>query len=537
VLTANRNFLESMGYTLEEIVGRPHRMFCTPEYAASEADKKFWEELGRGKFEAGEYKRLAKHEREVWLRATYNPIVGLDGKPFKVVQYALDVTDAKQHTIEYEGRANAIDRAQAVIEFDLNGTVLTANQNFLKLLGYSLDEVKGKHHRMFVDPEYAKTELYLTFWEKLSRGEHESGEYKRIGKGGREVYIRATYNPIFDLDGKPSKIVKFALDVTDSKLAAAESEGRVTAIDRAQAVIEFDLEGTVLTANENFLRTMGYSAREIAGQHHSMFCTPDYVLSLEYRDFWLRLRKGEYLNGRFHRIGKYGRDVWLQASYNPIFNLRGEPVRVIKYAQDVTDQVELELRLASKTVAMTESIATLAASTDAIVGSARQANVLADATQTNASLGVEELRKSIEAVDLIERSSDQIAAIVKVIGEIASQTNLLAFNASIEAARAGEHGVGFSVVAGAVRKLAERSSEAARDIDRLISESANRISQGSQVSLRAQAAFSDILKSVASTAESIGSISVSAEHQQQISRQVSALIAELTGPGKVAVSA
>jgi methyl-accepting chemotaxis protein len=528
ILTANRNFLEKMGYSnLDELRGRHHRLFVDPEYAVTEEYKQFWQRLGRGEYEAGEYQRLGKGGREVWLRATYNPIFDLEGKPYKVVKYALDVTEAKTRNVEYEGKVAALDRAQAVIELDLKGTVIDANRNFLDLTGYSRDEVRGRHHRMFVDPEYAASEQYAAFWERLARGEFEAGEYKRLGKDGREVWLRATYNPILGLDGKPYKVVKFAQDVTASKLRNAEFEGKVNAINRGQAVIEFDLQGNILTANESFLRTMGYSLREVVSQHHSMFCTQEYITSPEYRDFWLRLSKGEYLSGRFHRVGKYGRDVHLQATYNPIFNLKGEPTKVVKYATDITDQVRLELRLSTKTRDMTEAVNALSQSIDEIVGNAGQASGLADETQTNAERGFEELRKSIEAIEEMEKSSDQIAAIVQVIGEIASQTNLLAFNASIEAARAGEHGVGFSVVAGEVRKLAERSSESAREISKLIHEAANRINLGAQVSHRAQDAFGEILKSVGKTAESIRLIVTSTQSQQESSRTVNTLISDL----------
>ncbi|WP_307831063.1 methyl-accepting chemotaxis protein [Nucisporomicrobium flavum] len=253
------------------------------------------------------------------------------------------------------------------------------------------------------------------------------------------------------------------------------------------------------------------------------------MISAEYRDFWLRLRKGEYLSGRFHRVGKFGRDVWIQATYNPIFDMQGRPFKVVKYAHDITDQVQLEQLLSAKTREMSRSINELTGSIDEIVVSAQQASRLAGETQQNAQEGYEELRKSIEAIDLIEKSSDQIAAIVNVIGEIASQTNLLAFNASIEAARAGEHGVGFSVVAGEVRKLAERSSDAAREITTLIHESAQRVGQGSAVSHRAQDAFGQILRSVASTTESIKRIADSTQLQQDASRSVNGLINDLIG--------
>ena len=529
ILDANDNFLAVVGYKLEEVRGQHHRIFMEPVTARSPEYQRFWERLSRGEYESGEYKRLGKDGKEVWLLASYNPIFDLDGRPVKIVKYATEVTEGKLRNAEYEGKVEAISRAQAVVEFDLQGRILTANRNFLETVGYSLEEVRGQHHRMFVSKEDAAGAAYGNFWEKLGRGEFDAGVYKRVAKDGREVWLRATYNPIFDLDGRPYKVVKYATDITAAKLSNAEYEGKDHAINRAQAVIEFDLEGTIMMANENFQRTLGYSARELVGQHHSMLCTPDYVTSAEYRDFWLRLRKGEYLAGRFHRVGKFGRDVWIQATYNPIFDMQGRPYKVVKYAHDITDQVQLEQLLSMKTREMSRSINELTGSIDEIVVSAQLASRLAGETQHNAQEGYEELRKSIEAIDLIEKSSDKIAAIVNVIGEIASQTNLLAFNASIEAARAGEHGVGFSVVAGEVRKLAERSSDAAREITTLIHESAQRVGQGSTVSHRAQDAFGQILKSVASTTESIKRIADSTQLQQDASRSVNQLINDLIG--------
>lgn len=284
---------------------------------------------------------------------------------------------------------------------------------------------------------------------------------------------------------------------------------------RAQAVIEFDLEGNILDANDNFLRTIGYSMRELKGQHHSMLCTPEYIVSAEYRDFWLKLRNGEFRSGRFHRVGKYGRDVWIQASYNPILDLAGNPARVIKYAYDITEQVQMEERLQAKSEQMSVAVGRLTTSIDEIADSSQQAAVLSELTQENAENGTAALRESIEAITRIQRSSVEIGEIVEAIGEIANQTNLLAFNASIEAARAGEHGVGFSVVAGEVRKLAERSSQAAREISKLIEESTLRVNQGAEVSRRADEAFGKIVESVGRSSASIQRIAVSTETQQE----------------------
>jgi len=234
----------------------------------------------------------------------------------------------------------ALDRVQAMIEFDLDGTVLSANENFLSIFDYKPEEVIGKHHRMFCDPDYAESTEYSEFWAKLRRGEHHAAEFKRLSKNGREIWLQASYNPVFDQDGKLVRVVKFATDVTDSKLRLAEFEGKMRAIDRAQAVIEFELDGTVITANENFLRIFGYTLEEVVGQHHRMFCDPGYAESPEYAQFWQQLGRGEYDADEFKRLTKDGAEVWLQASYNPIFDMEGRPLKVVKFASDISLEVQ-----------------------------------------------------------------------------------------------------------------------------------------------------------------------------------------------------
>ncbi len=527
VLNANANFLSLMGYTAAEVVGKHHRVFVDTETSESREYADFWEALRAGSFESGEYKRLAKGAREVWLQATYNPILDTDGNPFKVVKFASDVTATKLRNAEIAGRMAAVDRAQATIEFDLDGVIVAANSNFLSLMGYNAAEVVGKHHRMFVEPTHVVSQEYADFWDGLREGTFASGEYKRLAKGGREVWIQATYNPILDTDGNPFKVVKFASDVTATKLRNAEIAGRVEAIGRAQAVIEFDLDGIVLAANDNFLRAMGFQMREIIGRHHSDFCTEEYTRGEEYRDFWLRLSKGELISGRYHRVGKYNRDVYLQATYNPILDLSGNPTKVVKYAYDVTAQVQREQRIATDTKKMTGLVSDLSGSIGQIASSSSTATDLAAETHTDAEGGVLALRASLEAIALIQKSSHSISEIVRVMGEIANQTNLLAFNASIEAARAGEHGVGFSIVAGEVRKLAERSFEAAQQIGALIDESAERVEQGSEVSKRAEGAFERIVAGVERTSEAIATIVALTREQQDASEEVSALVTAL----------
>ncbi|MCD7058734.1 methyl-accepting chemotaxis protein [Pelagibacterium xiamenense] len=240
------------------------------------------------------------------------------------------------------GKIDAIMRSQAVIEFALDGTILTANDNFLKIVGYSLDEIAGQHHRMFADPAYSQSAEYAAFWTRLGAGEFESGEFRRIGKHGREIWLQASYNPIFDTSGRPVKVIKLASEITAQKNAAADHAGQVAAISRAQAVIEFEPDGTILGANENFLTTVGYTLEEIKGRHHGMFVEEGYKKSAEYARFWERLRAGEFDAAEFRRFGKGGKEIWIMASYNPVFDAAGRVRKVIKFATDITERKRAE---------------------------------------------------------------------------------------------------------------------------------------------------------------------------------------------------
>jgi len=241
---------------------------------------------------------------------------------------------------DLEAIYQALDRVQAVIEFDLDGRVITANEIFLQTFGYTADEIIGQHHRMFCEADYAASPDYAEFWSKLSRGEFHTAEFKRLAKGNRPIWLRASYNPVFDDAGKVIRVIKFATDVSAEKLKNAEYEGKMQAIDRVQAVIEFELDGTVITANENFLRIFGYKLADVVGQHHRIFCEPGYSESPDYAQFWQKLGRGEFDCGEFKRIGKDGRDIWLQASYNPILDAEGKPLKVVKFASDITQEME-----------------------------------------------------------------------------------------------------------------------------------------------------------------------------------------------------
>ena len=220
----------------------------------------------------------------------------------------------KKGSGDTEAKLTALDRSKATIEFDLNGIILSANQNFLSAVGYSLEEIVGQHHSMFVEPSYKASPEYAAFWAALGRGEFQAAQYKRIAKGGREIWIEASYNPVLGRDGRPVKIVKFATDISRQKAEDADRVGQISAIRKSQAVIAFTLDGIILEANDNFLGAVGYTLDEIKGKHHSMFVDADYRTSREYADFWDSLRRGEFQAAQYKRIAKGGREIWIQAS-------------------------------------------------------------------------------------------------------------------------------------------------------------------------------------------------------------------------------
>ncbi len=652
---------------------------------------------------------------------------------------AADARRIEEAEIGAEGLAKAISRAQAMIEFKPDGTIVSANENFLNAIGYRLEEIVGQHHSMFVDPGFRQSPDYRAFWDKLGRGDLDSGKYLRIGRNGRQIWLQASYNPIADRSGKVVKVVKFATDVTEAENIAREAvykgatfdnsmlatttidrdfkityvneaalrlfraniekfrklwptfnpdtlvgtcidafhknpahqrqlladpsrlpvkadisvddikielnvtaifdgqrryvgnaltwedvtqrrlnAGMLAALDRAQAIIEFDVTGKILFANENFCRAMGYTLDEIRGQHHSMFVDSAYRQSAEYRAFWEKLGRGEFESGKFRRIARGGREVWIQGAYNPILDATGRPFKVVKFADDVTqiendrtraeeeraaraeeqalvvrglagalrqlsdgdltakvhenfpgeyEQLRADFNVAverlheamsaivanaggmrsgvgeisqaaddlsRRTEQQAASLEETAAALDEITATVRktadgalQANSVVAGARRDAEASGEVVREAVTAMSEIEKSSKQISQIIGVIDEIAFQTNLLALNAGVEAARAGEAGRGFAVVASEVRALAQRSSEAAKEIKGLISTSSQHVETGVELVDQTGQALRQIVGKVSEISTLVSEISASAQEQSTGLVQVNTAINQM----------
>jgi len=452
------------------------------------------------------------------------------------------ISSEKKSSSELFDILKALDKSFASIEFKLDGTILAANQNFLNLMGYSIDEVRGKHHSMFAERAFASSREYTDFWKKLNEGEYLAAEFKRLGKGGKEVWIEASYNPITGKNGRPYKVVKYATDITKKSIYLAGLNGLSDAISRSQAVISFNMDGTIIEANENFLGAVGYRLDEIKGKHHSVFVDQDFKASQEYKDFWINLNDGKYQASQYKRIGKGGKEVWIEATYNPIFDMNGKPFKVVKFATDITDRKKENASMANNVSSLvgilassaTEMQATASTLAAAAEETSVQSNTVAAATEELAASvneisrqvtisvsvveeAVEEGRRSEELVFSLIEAATKIGKVTEMISDIANQTNLLALNATIEAARAGEAGKGFAVVASEVKSLATETAKATQEI-------ATQIASIQDISRVTSEAIKKITTIIIKVNEISTMISGAVEEQSAATREVSSNI-------------
>ncbi|THV22977.1 methyl-accepting chemotaxis protein [Peteryoungia ipomoeae] len=493
----------------------------------------------------------------------------------------------------------ALSNAQAMIWFKPDGTILDANDNFLKALGYERAEITGKHHRMFCEESLVKSPDYIAFWADLAAGKHKTGQFRRISKTGNDVWIEASYNPVFE-GNRVVRVLKIASDITATKTTSLHDANRIRAIDESQAIIEFEPDGTIVTANKNFLNAMGYGLDEVVGKKHMMFCDPAYVASSAYAEFWETLRSGQSIVSNFVRYGKGGREVWIQAAYTPIVSSRGKVYRVIKVATDITGRMkavttiagaikrladgdltvqivdpvdpvlettrqdfnvtakalnntmreimEAAESLAENATAINDistqiahggerqaaTVEETAAALEQITTTVRETSVrtaettkIVSATRNDAEASGEVVTQATAAMDEIETSSREIENIIGVIDEIAFQTNLLALNAGVEAARAGEAGKGFAVVAQEVRELAQRSASAAKEIKSLIAKASNAVHHGVQLVDKTGEALQQIVEKVKLIDGNVEAMSTAAREQSVGINEINSAISAL----------
>ncbi len=550
IVHANDVFLNVTGYNEADLLGQHHEILVDGLERSGTEYVSFWKNLSSGKKQTGLFQRCAKNGKTVWFQGTYSPITNGNGDIVRIVHVGHDATELQIGNRRMEALMKSLDSAQAMIEFDIDGNILKANENFLYVMGYRMDEIEGRHHRIFVPPEEAQGDKYKAFWKSLRAGEFKTSQFHRLGKGGKTIWIQATYTPIRGADGKVERVLKVAVDVTAQKLINSNFQSQLELLTRSQAVIEFNMEGIIMTANQNFLDAVGYDWTEIQGQHHEMFVGAEYAKSQEYKDFWAALNQGEFQSAQFKRFGKGGKELWLDASYNPVLDANGVPMKVVKFASDQTDFIKNRERLMevgrqvdtslkeivtaldqakskaeeaeTASIETTQTVQTVATAAEEFGASTQEIASTVTGTQAAADRAHAETEAAGQSTIALKTAAAAMNGIVEMIQKIAEQINLLALNATIEAARAGEAGRGFSVVATEVKNLANQVGGA-------IGQITGEISNVQAVSEAVVEHLDAISKEVGNVHQSVTGVASAIEEQNAVSSEVAANMGNAAG--------